>query len=501
MRDDAGVRSTLLSRSGADHPGPTPCTGHEQAKSVGLFSRGWNCCDIAKASRAAVLIDGAAYFRQLDSVLRRARRSISIIGWDFDGRIRLRPDLPPEDSPPLGDLLRSLVEAHPDLSVHILVWSTAVIHGPSKVAPAILGAEWQDHPRIHMKLDTQHPLYAAHHQKIVCVDGRLAFVGGIDLTVRRWDEPSHDPANPLRIDDGEAYPPVHDVQMLVEGDVARVLREISEGRWHFATGERVRLDDGGPDDLWPPDLIPDFADVDVAVSRSEPALRGRRETVEAANATIDIIGAARSSIYIEAQYLASDMIGDALTEQLTKPQGPDIVIVMTHESRGIIERFAMAANRDRLIHRLVGLDREKRLRVVFPVVPSPDGPQQVLIHSKLVIVDDRFLKLGSSNLNNRSIALDTECDLTVEARNDTDRRTIAGIRNRLLGEHLGAMSEEVAQMLTRDQRLCAMVDRLNTGPRGLRPFEATDGRGPSRPVLLTPLLDPARPFRLPWPFG
>ena len=110
-----------------------------------ILKPGRNCWCIERAERAAVLIDGASYFSRLDQGLRSARRSILIVGWDFDGRIRLRPDAG-EDSPPLGDLLRSLVETHSELEIRILIWSIATLHAPGETLPLIAGAKWQDHP-------------------------------------------------------------------------------------------------------------------------------------------------------------------------------------------------------------------------------------------------------------------------------------------------------------------------------------------------------------------
>jgi len=199
---------------------------------------GRNCWRLSPARRAAVLIDAASYFARLDQVLRGARHSILIIGWDFDGRIRLSPERP--DAPCLGALLRHLVEARPGLSVHILVWSVAVIHAPGAPLPLLLGAPWQDHPRIHLRLDNQHPIYAAHHQKMVCIDDALAFAGGIDLTVERWDSCGHRAEDGGRTNPGgAAYRPVHDVQMLVQGQAASDLAELARDRWRRATGETL----------------------------------------------------------------------------------------------------------------------------------------------------------------------------------------------------------------------------------------------------------------------
>lgn len=466
--------------------------------SQSIFQPGTNCYKTARAGRASVLVDGACYFEHLESALRAAESSIFILGWDFDGRIRLRPDAAEEDSPPLGPLLRQLVEEKPGLEVHVLIWSVSVLHGPSAIAPSLFGAEWEDHPRIHVRLDTNHPLEGAHHQKIVCIDGKLAFVGGMDLTVRRWDRPAHRIDDPLRLDvDGSPYPPVHDIQMLVDGQVASVMCGLAHDRWRAAIGDAGPSVSRSRRDPWPQGLEPDFEGVSVAIARTMPEYCDRTEACEIGTMTIDMIAAARSAIYIEAQYLTADMIGEALERRLQEPDGPDVVIVMTLESHGLIERIAMADNRDALIRRLARADAFDRLRIVYPVVPGPSGEEkQVLVHAKLIVVDDLMIRVGSANLNNRSIALDTECDLTVEASWQAQRDRIATIRNRLLAEHLDCEPEAVAAAIGEGGRLVAAIERLNVRARGLRPFAAMTEEGPDRPGFAAQFLDPTRPFRL-----
>lgn len=129
------------------------------------------------------------------------------------------------------------------------------------------------------------------------------------------------------------------------------------------------------------------------------------------------------------------------------------------------------------------------------VVPDEDGGEcEVLIHSKVLIVDDVFVRVGSSNLNNRSEGLDTECDIAVEARTQGEREAIEQFRNRLLGEHLDAPAREVAGAI-RQGSLIAALDRLNRRPRGLRPFRIDIGKGGTSPLPGTALLDPKKPFR------
>ena len=462
-----------------------------------ILRPGQNCWRVAQADRASILIDGAPYFAALETALRRAERSILIIGWDFDGSIRLRPDLSPEESPPLGPLLRSLVEAKSNLEVKILVWSVAVVHAPGAPGPLIFGADWQNHSRLQLKLDTHHPLYAAHHQKIVCIDDSLAFVGGMDLTVERWDTHRHACDDRIRLkEDGSIYEPVHDLQMMIDGEAARSVAEVGYGRWKFATGEDLRPAPAKEADPWPDGLAPDFVDVPVAIARTYPAWGDQPAAREAAALTLDALSAARKCIYIEAQYMTAPHVGDVLERHLIDPDGPEIVVIQTHESHGWAEELVMGSNRDRLIRRLRKSDRHDRLRVYYPVIPDGNGGEcQVLIHSKLIIVDDIFLRIGSSNLNNRSMGLDSECDLAIEAKADDERRTVAQLRARLIAEHLETQPDAFAEALAQaGGSVIRAIDQLNTGKRGLRAFQAMADDGPDMPAPGTGLLDPLEPF-------
>ena len=459
-----------------------------------VLEPGRNCWRLAHAHRAKVLIDACNYYACLEQALRRARRSILIVGWDFDGRIQLCPNR--EGCPPLGKFLRELVEQRPELEVHVLVWSAAVVHAGSAAMPLLLGASWEDHPRITLRLDQHHPLYASHHQKLVAVDDAIAFVGGIDLTVERWDTCAHSHADRLRHGpDGSAYRPVHDVQMVVDGEAARCVAEVARERWRDAIGESLSVPDVD-NDLWPADLAPDFTDVPVAIARTAPEWDGSPGVREVAALTDDILAAARTSIYIETQYFAADCVRSFLEQSLAAKQGPEIVVIVKQAADGKLEQLVMGNNRDRLIRDLRQADRHNRLRVFYPVVAGDDEPCEVLVHAKVAIVDDEILRIGSSNLNNRSMGLDTECDLAIEAANDEMRHTIAGLRAQLLAEHLDCSPEEIAKAIAECGSLIRAIESCNRSTRGLRPFTETDLDGPTDPITGTGLLDPKRPLEL-----
>lgn len=452
--------------------------------------RGRNAWRVETADAFAFLVDGEAYFRPLDRTLRLARRSIRIVGWDFNPDIKLRPRDCDES---LGTLLRSLVEDEPELEIHILIWAMGPIYS-GRSLKLFRESGWSSHPRINLRFDARHALRGSHHQKIVTVDDSIAFVGGIDLTAGRWDTSEHRVHAPHRVKpDGTLYGPVHDMQAMFCGPAARAVADLARLRWKTATDEEL-APVAIPSTAWPEGVAAEMEGCTAAIGCTAPDLPGFDERRDAIRLTLDAIAAARRHIYIETQYLASFTVGDALAERLLEPDGPEVAILVTSSSRGVIEQFVMARNRNRLIRRLKKADRFGRLRIMYAVVRDEHGQdQEVLIHSKVLIVDDVFVRVGSSNLNNRSEGLDTECDIAVEARTGAERRAIASLRARLLGEHLDAPAEAVAAAIERSS-LVAAIDRLNRRPRGLRPF-LVDLAGGTTPLPGTALLDPKRPFR------
>lgn len=458
-----------------------------------VLREGRNCWAIPKSDRISVLVDAESYYAHLHDALMQARHSILILGWDFDSRIKLRR--PDDRCPSLSELLRMQVDRHPDLHVDILLWSVAVWHAPSSPTELLVGGDWQEHPRIRLRLDTHHPLYAAHHQKIVCIDGALAFSGGIDLTVMRWDSPAHRVGDPRRRDpDGKVYGPVHDIQMVVQGEAAGALAEVVCERWRRACLPPP-LPTERSDPIWPTGLAADFAGTRVGIARTFPLWEDGAQIEEIATLTRDTILAARTYIYIEAQYLTAPEVTKALVRKLGETNGPDVIILVTKNSRGRAEQFVMGRNRKRLLRRLMRADRHRRLRVYYPAIVEKGDETPIHVHAKLMIVDDRLLRIGSANLNNRSMGLDTECDLIIEADSERTRAAICRVRERLMAEHLGSIEPEVAKAAVTRRSLLAGIDHLNGKARQLRRIEVSR-LGPTRPVWATLFLDPRRPIRL-----
>lgn len=430
---------------------------------------GVNCWRIRRADRLAVLVDAEAYFRAIKAALLRARRSVLIIGWDFDGGIALERGEGASQPDHLGPLLRNLVREREALQVHILMWNPALFSLLKGDFLPWTWGNWHRHPRLHFISDDSHPIGAAHHQKLVVIDDRLAFIGGMDLTVERWDTRAHAPAEPRRRDKGRAYAPVHDLQAAVSGPAAAALGDLARRRWRDATREDLPpVDDAAQlPDPWPEQDLPVLLrDVEVAIARTAPAWDGEPPVHEVERLYVDMIAAARRRIYVENQYFAARRIGRSLARRLREPNGPEVVVVSCLDPTNLVERAAMGLQRARLYRRLRRFDRNDRLRLLHPTSQG----HEVKVHSKLTIVDDTMLRIGSANLNNRSMGLDTECDLLLEAGGREDvRAAIAGLRQDLLAEHLGVEAAAVARAEAEAGGLVAAVERLRRqgGPRTL----------------------------------
>jgi phospholipase D1/2 len=454
-----------------------------------------NCWKIAEASRVKFLVDGAAYFSALADAFDQAHESILILGWDFDSRIRLKYEPHrPGDFPTLGEYLNALAARRPQLNIHILVWDFALIYALDREPIPFLGRGWRRHPRVHFHLDGCHPVGSSHHSKIIVIDDSVAFAGGLDLAKGRWDTPEHRSAEPGRADPaGVILPPHHDAQIAVEGEAAGALGELVRNRWWRATGRQLRAPSPGVG-RWPEGLTPDLRDVKVAIARTDPVYAGAKEVREIEMLLRDSIAAARNWIYIENQYLSSASVGEALAKRLRERSGPEIVIVVSQASYGWLEGATMDVLRGRLLKQLTAADEHRRLRVYCPIL-GEQAKSCMSVHSKLLVVDNRFVRIGSANISNRSMGLDTECDVAIESGGRVDvEEAIAHFRNTLLAEHLGSSTEEVAATLAKTHSLIDTIKALQR--RSQRTLDLVDGTMPEWLDQMIPeyaLVDPDSP--------
>lgn len=458
-----------------------------------LFEPGRNCCTVARAHRVAMLVDGEDYFKAFMAAAERAQRSIIIVAWDFNSLTRLRRDENPRGAPPiLGDFLNFLARRRRRLRIHVLDWDFPMVYGTDRELPLLYGTTWKPHRRIKLCYDNTHPTIGSHHQKIVVIDDAVAFSGGLDLACKRWDSRDHRADDLHRVVAGEPYPPFHDAMMAVDGEAARVLGGIARERWRCATGKKL-APAGAAEDPWPPELRPEMTDIGIAVSRTVPLTKATPEVREVEALYLDMVARAKRYIYIENQYFTSQKIGAALTARLSEPDGPEIVLVSRLLSHGWLEEHTMHVLRTRLIKLLRDADRRGRFHVYYPHVPGLAEGTCVDVHSKIMVVDDEWLRVGSANLCNRSMGMDTECDLTVEAGGRAEVAcAMRDYRNGLLGEHLGLEPARVQQEIERRGTISGAIEALRSDERSLRPLDDLP-EWSDTVVSLAEITDPERP--------
>jgi phosphatidylserine/phosphatidylglycerophosphate/cardiolipin synthase-like enzyme/membrane protein DedA with SNARE-associated domain len=462
-----------------------------------LLRAGHNCWRLERADRVALLVDTAAYFKTAREAMKQAQHSIFIMGWEMDSRTRLIRGDDSDDGLPeeLGPFLSQLVTRKRDLYAYLMMWDFAMIYLIEREFPPLYQVEWSNHGRLKFRMDDQHPLGASRHQKLLVIDDRLAFIGGIDLSKWRWDTPAHAAHEPRRIDpDGKPYPPFHDVQAMVDGPAAAALGELVRERWHLLGGKKIKPSQQDLPVPWPDGVAVWLRNVKLGLARTEPQYKQQAEVCEIERLYLDVIRYAQRWIYIENQYLTSSVVGNALSERLASEDGVEIIIVLPLQTGGWLEQNTMDVLRARLLRRLRAADKHQRLRVYYPHIPELADNTCLSVHSKLLIADERYFLLGSANLSNRSMGLDSEANIALEAKTDEESRAIAEFRDALLAEHLDVSPETVAQTLQQRQSLLATVENLRTEARSLRPLSAEVSEDVDQMVPEAAVIDPERPI-------
>lgn len=457
----------------------------------------------AHARRARVVVDGADYFDFVQQAMLKARQRIMLIGWDFDTRIHLhrgrrwfeRP-FRREHPSRLGSFILWLNRHQPELEIRILKWSYGFLKFFGRGSMLLDLARWFPHKRIDFKFDTAHPIACCHHQKIVVIDGEFAVCGGIDMTSRRWDTRDHAEHDERRKEpNGSEYGPWHDITMMMEGDVAGALDELGRARWLRAGGKPLEPTKKADESAWPEALEADFENVEIGIARTR-AKYGEVEGIdEVEKLHLQHIAEAKHFIYAENQYFASRKVAEALAQRLSEPDPPEVVIVHSLNADGWLEEQAMDPARDALVKALRALDKQNKFHIYTPF----SGQTPIYVHAKITIVDDRILRIGSANFNNRSMGLDSECDVFIDAAREANaganvRSTITRLRHSLLAEHLGLEESAIAGLIDKHGSMAAMIAAIGEqNSRFLRPLEPDDDETILDELAARQVLDPEEP--------
>jgi phosphatidylserine/phosphatidylglycerophosphate/cardiolipin synthase-like enzyme len=439
-----------------------------------ILKPGHNCQGIFDVHETGLIVDGCDYYRAFFNAARKARRYILIAGWQFDSDV---PLLRGKDAQEAGTdvrllpFLNKLCEDNPDLEIYMLAWDFSVIFALDREWFQQVIFNWTTNKRLRFRFDSGHAIGASHHQKFVVIDGQFAFVGGLDICSNRWDDRRHLSKNPYRKNpEGKPYEPYHDLQSYHIGPAALQLAELFQLRWLHSGGGELSLPSVQEDFRMQIENVLPITHDRVAISRTQgksvvPLLDSIQEI---RHLYLDAINEAEKLIYIENQFFSSQAVYKALSDRMKDKSRSklQIIVILPRKPHALIEELTMGIVQAKMFHSLKGIaSREGHaLGIYYTLSSSKDLKKDpTYIHAKLLLVDDRFLSIGSANTTNRSMGLDTELNVSWEATDLSDQETIASIQNiriSLIAEHLGLSEQKNRDISGRIDGLVEFLDRL-----------------------------------------
>ena len=455
-----------------------------------------------------MIVDAEDYFHYMQQAMLGAQDQLLLIGWDFDTRIHLAHGRRWYHSrgegrfpSRLGSFILWLARHRPELDVRILKWSYGFLKFFSRGSMLVDLMRWWPHRQIDFKFDTAHPVGCSHHQKIAVIDNHVAVCGGIDMTTHRWDTRAHEEKDKRRKRPrGAYYGPWHDATMMIEGEAAAALGDLGRERWKRAGGNPLKISEKTGEGAWPEALEPQFHDVEIGIARTRAKYDGCPEIDEIEQLFVRHIARAKKFIYAESQYFASRVIAECIARRMEEEDPPEIVIVHPVNADGWLEQQAMDHARARLYRAIDRVDRRGRFHLLHPY----SGEEPIYVHAKIMVVDDEVLRIGSANMNNRSMGLDSECDLFIDCTRPANGhcgKQIAALRHSLLAEHLGLDEAEVPGLLEHYGSMASMIRHCPQNSRHLRPYELPELTDAERALADSELLDPESPDAMFEPMG
>jgi phosphatidylserine/phosphatidylglycerophosphate/cardiolipin synthase-like enzyme len=361
-----------------------------------------------------VLVDGEEALTAIADAIESARSSIWLAGWFFSPDFRMRRD----DARTLRELL---AERSGSVDVRMLAWAGAPlpVFNPDRSRVAAVRDVFSRGSRLEVALDARERPLHCHHEKLVVVDGETAFVGGIDLTLLggdRLDSSGHPNRGSLGW---------HDATARLRGPAVADVADHIRLRWSEVTGEPLpTADPPGPAGPEP------AGEVELQIVRTVPERlyeRLPRGDFSILESYLRAIRSAERLVYLESQFLWSRELVSVLEDKLRRP--PDdrfrlVVLLPTRPNNGRDDTRGQ-------LGRLAAADGGAGRFLACSLRQTGEHARQVYVHAKIGIVDDRWLTIGSANLNEHSLFNDTEVNLGT-----WDAGLARATRLRLWSEHL-----------------------------------------------------------------
>lgn len=408
-------RLTRLGHDGAltpppsSTPPPASATAAPDGPAGGLWASGPR--PPRTGNSVDVLIDGDQAFSAMADELARAKSHIHIAGWHLTPELRLRRD---EDFPSLRDLLAELAER---VEVRVLLWAGPPVpaFAPTRGSVKEIRAQLMNGTAVQCVLDARERTLHCHHEKIIVIDDEVAFVGGIDLSTLsgdRWDENDHPPRGATGW---------HDVATRLRGPVVADVAHHFRDRWQEVAATALPV----------PVVQPPAGDVTVQLLRTVPEATYRfapRGEFSILQAYLGALASAERFVYLENQFLWSAEIVETLAEKLRNPPSPEFRLLLLLPARPSNGKDTTRGQLGRL------LDADDGRGMLLPTtIRAQRGEQKnpLYVHAKVGVIDDRWLTIGSANLNEHSLFNDTEVNILT-----MDAELARSTRLRLWSEHL-----------------------------------------------------------------
>jgi phosphatidylserine/phosphatidylglycerophosphate/cardiolipin synthase-like enzyme len=303
-----------------------------------------------------------------------------------------------------------------------------------------LAKKYRIEKKLVVKIDNTSPtVSSAHHEKIIVIDNKIGFCGGFDLSRGKWDTSKHEYSDPHRDQDSE---PWHDFHAMLKGPIVWDLAYHFNQRWAYHNFKDVNSVRAMK--LKPANFLYEGDDGDTKAV----ALRTWEGTDKDGGILAwytNTIRKAKASIYIENQFpFQNEFITRILCKRLHEQKNLKVIIVGPMEPNlpGLIGSFLSKTSVNDVNEHLQRIrdagDSGRRVGTYSLVCQDKKSKKlrQIYVHSKLLIVDDKWFTVGSANTDKNGFKDSTEVNIGI-----TSSSLAKDLRIRLWGEHIGLLEK------------------------------------------------------------
>ena len=320
---------------------------------------------------------------------------------------------------------------------------------PGAAIASTVPAHWVDLTEWPIELEL---MTASHHQKFFVIDGDVAYVGGMNIKGTDWDSSDHLVFDHRRMPFGASVSdredvmdfasmpdtgPRKDYMVRVEGPAAMDVADVFSLRWNALLAAGVDYSEHNTEVFVNRNIGAVPGGLQIQITTTLPAPWSEHSIAET---WLNAINNAEEFIFIEDQYFRMPMLNDAIAARMNAVPGLRLIVV-TKPVDEVFDPGCVWTHASDTMFETAFPNRYMTLRMAsFEAITttswlgeSTEGFFVDLdIHSKLLIVDDRFMSVGSANKNNRGLVYEGEMNVAV-----LDEVWVRDARRRVLSNMLG----------------------------------------------------------------